>query len=130
PNRAEAYEHPSHVLDGVRSLVMLAVNYRTEEPAECRRGQGRVSRYAWGTDYHDLLRGMLDRFAEFVLQQAPQARVRGVVDTAPLLEREFAQMAGLGWIGKNTMLLNKRLGSWFFLAALLTDLELQYDEPH
>src|SRR6266699_691234 len=57
----------------------------------------------------------------------PAAAIRGVVDTAPLLEREFAQMAGLGWIGKNTLVLNKQLGSWFFLAALLTDLELDYD---
>jgi epoxyqueuosine reductase len=60
----------------------------------------------------------------------PEAQVRGVVDTAPLLEREFAQLAGLGWIGKNTMLLNTREGSWFFLAALLTDQELEYDAPH
>ena len=61
---------------------------------------------------------------------APDARVRGVVDTAPLLEREFAQLAGLGWIGKNTLLLNRSEGSWFFLAALLTDVELAYDAPH
>ena len=60
----------------------------------------------------------------------PEAHVRGVVDTAPLLEREFAQLAGLGWIGKNTLLLNKQLGSWFFLAALLPDVELEYDAPH
>ncbi len=61
--------------------------------------------------------------------QSPEARVRGVVDTAPLLERDFAMLAGLGWIGKNTLLLNSRLGSWFFLAALATDLELDYDPP-
>jgi epoxyqueuosine reductase len=60
----------------------------------------------------------------------PEARIRGVVDTAPLLEREFAQLAGLGWIGKNTLLLNRHEGSWFFLAALLTDIELVYDAPH
>jgi epoxyqueuosine reductase len=109
---------------------MLAMSYRTEEPHACRPGEGRVSRYAWGGDYHDLLRERLDRLADFLRQQVPQARVRGVVDTAPLLEREFAQMAGLGWIGKNTLLLNKRLGSWFFLAALLTDFPLEYDEAH
>ena len=61
---------------------------------------------------------------------APGCRTRGVVDTAPLLEREFAVLAGLGWIGKNTLLLNKDVGSWFFLAALLTDVELAYDEPY
>jgi epoxyqueuosine reductase len=129
-NRAQAYQHPSHVLDGVRSIVVMAMSYRTEEPAACPPGSGRVSRYAWGGDYHDLIRQRLDELAGFLREQAPQAKVRGVVDTAPLLERELAQMAGLGWIGKNTLLLNKQLGSWFFLAALLTDLELAYDEPH
>ena len=67
--------------------------------------------------------------ANCLTEVRPDARVRGVVDTAPLLEREFAQLAGLGWIGKNTLLLNRQLGSWFFLAALLTDQELDYDTP-
>ena len=129
-DRAEAYEHPQHVLDGVRSVVMLAMVYRTAEPIEPRAGEGRVSRYAWGNDYHDLIWDRLNQLAGFLQAQAPGAKARGVVDTAPLLEREFAQLAGLGWIGKNTLLLNKQLGSWFFLAALLTDLELEYDAPH
>ena len=129
-DRAAAYEHPRHVLDGVRSIVMLAMVYRTAEPADPQPGEGRVSRYAWGDDYHDLIRQRLNRLTEFLVREAPGSKARGVVDTAPLLEREFAQLAGLGWIGKNTLLLNKRLGSWFFLAALLTDLELEYDEPH
>jgi epoxyqueuosine reductase len=130
-NRAEAYEHPRHVLDGVRSLVMLGMNYRTAEPAPVGPGQGRVSRYAWGAaDYHDLIRNRLNELATYLQSLAPQALVRGVVDTAPLLEREFAQLAGLGWVGKHTLLLNRAHGSWFFLAALLTDLELDYDAPH
>ena len=130
-NRAEAYEHPRHVLDGVRSLVMLAMHYRTAEPAPVAPGQGRVSRYAWGSaDYHDLIRARLSELAAVLQGLAPEALVRGVVDTAPLLEREFAQLAGLGWIGKHTLLLNRAHGSWFFLAALLTDLELEYDAPH
>jgi epoxyqueuosine reductase len=129
-NRAGAYSHPSHVLDGVRSIIMLAMNYRTAEQAEGRAGQGRVSRYAWGTDYHEVIRDRLESLAAWFQEQSPGAMTRGVVDTAPILEREFAQLAGLGWIGKNTLLLNKRLGSWFFLAALLTDLELDYDVPH
>ena len=128
--RRDAYRHPRHVLDGVRSILMLAANYRTEDPRPSVPGTGRVSRYAWGQDYHVALWNRLNRLAEFLGERWPGARARGVVDTAPLLEREFAQLAGLGWIGKNTLLLNKRLGSWFFLAALLTDVELQPDAPH
>ncbi|RIK76395.1 MAG: tRNA epoxyqueuosine(34) reductase QueG [Planctomycetota bacterium] len=128
--RHEAYAHPRHVLDGVRSLLMLAMPYRTAEPVEPRPGEGRVARYAWGAaDYHDLIRGRLHRLADYLRELAPGAVARGVVDTAPLLEREFAQLAGLGWIGKNTLLLNRQAGSYFFLAALLTDQALQYDAP-
>ena len=128
--RREAYAHPSHVLDGVKSLVMLAINYKTTEPPEPGPLQGRVSRYAWGQrDYHLVLREMIGRLAEFVRHQWPGFRTRGVVDTAPLLERDFAQLAGLGWIGKNTMLINKHSGSWLFLGALLVDYELEYDPP-
>ena len=128
--REAAYEHPRHVLEGVRSLIVLAMNYRTVEPAPITTGQGRVSRYAWGNDYHDLIHDRLAALADELRGVASGALVRGVVDTAPLLEREFAQLAGLGWIGKNTLLLNREIGSWFFLAVLLTDVELDYDDPH
>lgn len=129
--RRDAYEHPAGVLPGVRSVVMLGLNYRTADPVESAAGQGRVSRYAWGsTDYHTLLRDRLKQLAKFVKLRRPGSRTRGVVDTAPLLERDFARLAGLGWFGKNTLLINKRQGSWLFLAALLTDLELVYDAPH
>lgn len=128
-DRADAYRHPRYVLDGARSLLVLATNYRTPEPVPPGGGQGSVSRYAWGGDYHDLIHQRLRRLADLHRRLAPQTAVRGVVDTAPLLEREFAQLAGLGWIGKNTLLLNRRLGSWFFLAVLLTSAELEYDEP-
>jgi len=128
--REAAYEHPKHVLDGARSIVILALGYRTAEPRPIEPGQGRVSRYAWGNDYHDLVHERLHTLADFLRSEAPGAKVRGVVDTAPLLEREFAQLAGLGWIGKNTLLLNKHWGSYFFLAALLTDKELEYDSEH
>ncbi|MEK6248469.1 MAG: tRNA epoxyqueuosine(34) reductase QueG, partial [Planctomycetales bacterium] len=126
--RREAYRHPESVLKGVRSIVMLAINYRTAESSLPQSGHGRVSRYAWGTDYHDVIHEKLKAMAGLLVGEIPDASVRGIVDTAPLLEREFAQMAGLGWIGKNTLLLNRDIGSWFFLAALLTDVELQYDE--
>lgn len=128
--RADAYEHPESVLAGARSLVLLAMPYDSEPPQLVGPGQGRVSRYAWGSeDYHDLIHDRLKQLAASVRHLAPHATVRGVVDTAPLLEREFAQLAGLGWIGKNTLLLNRQWGSWFFLAALLIDQLLDYDEP-
>lgn len=125
-DRREAYADPGRVLEGARSVLMLAMDYRTSEPLEPRSGQGRISRYAWGGDYHDLVRERLNQLAAFFSSVVPTARVRGVVDTAPLLERELAQVAGLGWIGKNTLLLNKLHGSWFFLAALVTDQELEH----
>jgi epoxyqueuosine reductase len=136
--REEAYEHPRHVLDGVRSVIMLGMNYKTEEPAPSSpvgAQQGgvvpRVARYAQApTDYHDVIRDRLAELAEFVRREVPGSKTRGIVDTAPLLERDFARLAGLGWFGKNTMLINKKLGSWFFLAALLVDQELDYDAPH
>lgn len=127
--RRDAYGHPRHVLDGAKSVVMLAMNYSTASPVDPPPGFGRVSRYAWGdADYHDVIRKRLNELAKFVLERDPNAQVRGVVDTAPLLEREFAQLAGLGWIGKNTLLLNRNAGSWFFLGALVTDLVLPYDQ--
>ncbi|MGO8753006.1 MAG: tRNA epoxyqueuosine(34) reductase QueG [Thermoguttaceae bacterium] len=128
-DRADAYRHPASILDGVQSILMLGKVYRSADPGEASPGHGRVSRYAWGRDYHDLIHDRLRELAAFHRRLTPGVSVRGVVDSAPLLEREFAQLAGLGWIGKNTLLLNCRLGSWFFLAALLTSEVLHYDEP-
>jgi len=129
--RREAYKHPRHLLDDARSVLMLAMEYRTAEPVSPGPGEGRVSCYAWGaTDYHEVIRERLHRLADQLREWQPAAQVRGVVDTAPLLEREFAQLAGLGWIGKHTLVLNRDRGSWFFLAAIVTDVELAYDAPH
>ena len=128
-DRADACQHPRFVLEGCRSLLMLATVYPSADLSPTAAGEGRISRYAQGDDYHDLLHARLHQLADFHRRLSPGAQVRGVVDTAPLLEREFAQLAGLGWIGKNTLLLNRRLGSWFFLAALLTTEELSYDPP-
>jgi len=136
PNRAEAYEHPKHVLESVKSVIMVGFNYFTV-PAESgstsndQKGLGRIARYAWGTaDYHDVLRSRLKQLASVLHDEIPDCKTRAVVDTAPLLERDFAQLAGLGWVGKNTLLLNKQHGSWFFLGALLTNVELPADAPH
>jgi epoxyqueuosine reductase len=124
---AEARREPSSILPEVRSLVMVGMNYSSESPSEAG---ARIARYALGQDYHTVLRHRLNGLLDWLQAEVGGCRGRGVVDTAPLLERDFARRAGLGWFGKNTMLLNKRQGSYFFLGALLLDLELKPDPPH
>jgi epoxyqueuosine reductase len=127
PDRLAAYEHPSGVLHGARSVVMLTMNYLAHPRNPAPSGDGFVSCYAWGTgDYHSLIRSRLRVLVKICQQEFPECHARGIVDTAPFLERDFAQLAGLGWIGKHTLLLNRQQGSWFFLAGLLMDVELSY----
>ena len=124
--RLEERLDPQRVLPGARSAVCVALNYYQGEPAD--PSWGPVARYAWGRDYHDVIGPRLDRLAAH-LADAAGARSRGYVDTGPVLERDLAARAGLGWIGKNTMLLNPGLGSWFFIGLLLTTAELSHDRP-
>lgn len=126
---APARRDPALVLPGVRSLLVVGLSYRTEEPTAPVKGEGRVSRYAWGRDYHDVIREKLKALAARVSRIDPAMRARPVVDSAPVVERDYAVLAGLGWIGKNTLLLHRRLGSWFFLGALLLDRDLPADIP-
>lgn len=133
-NRRQAYEHPHSILDGCKSLLMLGMPYLYDESQRATQtqqaGKGKIARYAQcGVDYHDVIRAKLKLLQSWLKQRYPSAKCRGVVDTAPLHEREFAAAAGLGWVGKNTLLLNREWGSYFFLAALLTNVELIADEP-
>ncbi|MEL6898962.1 MAG: QueG-associated DUF1730 domain-containing protein, partial [Planctomycetota bacterium] len=128
--RRDAYQHPRGVLPGVRSVIALGFPYRTTRPIDPRPGQARIARYAWGdVDYHDHLHPRLKQLCRTLDAADPDSRSRGVVDTAPLLEREIAAAAGLGWVGKNTLLLNREHGSYFFLACVLTTWDLPADEP-
>ncbi|MGH7375173.1 MAG: tRNA epoxyqueuosine(34) reductase QueG [Candidatus Rokuibacteriota bacterium] len=124
--RIEERLDPRRVLPGVRSVVCVALNYHQGEPDD--PSWKPVARYAWGRDYHDVIGPRLERLATH-LAEAGGARSRGYVDTGPVLERDLAARAGLGWIGKNTMLLHPRLGSWFFIGVLLTTAALAYDAP-
>ena len=124
--RQEERLDPAHLLPGVRSVVCVALNYYQGEAVD--PSWKPVARYAWGRDYHDVIAPRLDRLAEH-LHHAAGARSRGYVDTGPVLERDLAARAGLGWIGKNTMLLHPRLGSWFFIGVVLTTAELAHDQP-
>jgi len=124
---------PQALLPGCRSVVAVAMSFRTDQPdsSSFSAGDGRVwvSRYAWGRDYHRILKKKLVRLGRWLAEQRPGTQWRATVDTAPILEREWAARAGLGWIGKNTMLLNRELGSELFLGLLLTDADLAPDSP-
>lgn len=123
--RTEAYRHPDSMLPTTRSVIMLAINYHD---GSVRKDGPKIARYAWGNaDYHDVLKERAKPLVSLIKQHHPDARCRIVVDTAPLLERDFGRLAGLGWFGKNTMLISRKIGSWFVLAAILTDIDLPYD---
>ncbi|MEO9591613.1 tRNA epoxyqueuosine(34) reductase QueG [Rhodopirellula bahusiensis] len=136
--RLDAYRHPSGVLEGTKSIIVLAMNYDAaiREPMPSNGGSeglafGKTARYTWSAiDYHDVIHPKLKRIVRMIREEIPDANARGIVDTAPLMEREVAVLAGLGWRGKNTLLLNKQLGSYFFLACVLVDVELPIDQPH
>ncbi|HLK15753.1 MAG TPA: tRNA epoxyqueuosine(34) reductase QueG [Fimbriimonadaceae bacterium] len=127
PNHIVAKRDPSALLRGVRSVIAVALNYGQPNPA--RAGAPRIARYALGRDYHKVLRGKLRTLARHLGAVHSEASFRICVDSAPLLEREYAQRAGLGWFGKNTCLIDSRSGSWFVLGFLLTTLELEPDVP-
>ncbi|MGH7300965.1 MAG: tRNA epoxyqueuosine(34) reductase QueG [Candidatus Rokuibacteriota bacterium] len=124
--RLEERLDPARVLPGARSVLCVALNYYQGETAD--PSWRPVARYAWGRDYHDVIGPRLERLAEH-LGKAGGARSKGYVDTGPVLERDLAARAGLGWVGKNTMLLHPRLGSWFFIGVLLTTAALVHDQP-
>jgi epoxyqueuosine reductase len=127
---ADTRQHPDRLLDGVRSVVMASVVYGQPSAGSSAPHEGKIARYALGPDYHRVLWDRLEALLAWLRQACPEVCGRAVVDTAPLLERDFAQLAGLGWIGKNTMLIDRKLGSFTFLGALLVDIELVPDAPH
>lgn len=119
---------PSKLVPGARSVITLLFNYF---PAEIQTPEApKVARYAYGKDYHEIIREKLKLFLSLLKERIGEIQGRGFVDSAPVLERAWAQKTGLGWIGKNGNLINKQHGSYFFIATLITDLELQYDDPY
>jgi epoxyqueuosine reductase len=138
--RSEVSCHPDALLPEAKSIIALAMFYLSEQPDEeteqaSERGpRGRISRYAWGDDYHEVIKPKLQQFAEWLRAYARQelgeeAQTRLFVDTGRMVDRAVAQRAGLGWYGKNTNILTKGWGSWVFLAEIVTNLPLTPDEP-
>lgn len=120
---------PQSILPGAKSVIVCAMNYNTAQPLTSHdRLRAWISRYAWGEDYHETLQKKLRELASWI-EQTSSRRTKTYVDTGPLLERVFAKYAGVGWFGKNTCIINERIGSWLFLGCILTDLELEKDTP-
>ena len=132
-HRATLRNDPRNLLASARSILCVGKLYNAAAPysnAADLSGCGWISRYAWGDDYHDVLRGMLDGLVQRLRQESLEPfESRICVDTAPLLERSYARLAGLGWIGKNSCLINEQQGSWFLLAEVLLSCDLAPDSP-
>jgi epoxyqueuosine reductase len=122
----EKRRDPQKVLPGARSIIVLALNYfQGAAPKAFGAATARIARYAWGDDYHDVIAAKLDKIDNFLREFGGEQKC--YVDTGPILERDHAAQAGIGWHGKSTMLIDEGLGTWFFLAEILTTLELSPD---
>ena len=123
---------PRELVPWAVSIISVGMNYYSgySRPVESSESRGWISRYAWGDDYHNLMKGKLEALLESI-GQFHDGNIQGkaFVDSGPVLERDFAGIAGLGWIGKNTHLISPKKGSWFFLGELFVDLPLAYDRP-
>jgi epoxyqueuosine reductase len=119
---------PTLLVPGAKSVVSLIYNYFPEKDLTAG-GNLKVAKYAYGEDYHFVVKDKLKTFLERLQAEAGEINGRAFVDSAPVMERAWARRSGIGWIGKNSLLLNKQMGSFFFLAELIIDLELEYDSP-
>jgi epoxyqueuosine reductase len=128
---SERRSDPRAVLSGAKTVVSVSLPYYRGDWPVAHPGtpRGRIARYAWGRDYHKRIRRRLGRLARAIGTMCPDARWLAYVDTGPVLDRAWGEEAGVGWIGKNTNLIRKGAGSWFFLGEILTDLAFEPDEP-
>jgi epoxyqueuosine reductase len=126
-NYFELRVDPSKLVPGARSVITLLLNYFPA--AVQKRNVPQVSKYAYGDDYHEVIRTKLKTFLQLIKEDLGEIHGRGFVDSAPVLEKSWAQKSGLGWIAKNGNLITKQNGSFFFIATMIVDLELQPDDP-
>ncbi len=117
------------ILSDAKSVISLGVNYFYPEKHEAKECYGKVSRYAWGKDYHYLIWEMLEKLEQKLSEIEPEFKSKSYVDTGPVMDSIWAQKAGLGWIGKNSMVINPKLGSWFFVANIICNYEFTPSVP-
>lgn len=120
---------PGAIVPNAASIVSVAMNYFVDVHPADEPGVGKISRYAWGDDYHLVMTKKLGELEEYIREIEPGAATRRYVDTGPAMDKVWAAKAGLGWQGKHTNLITKDFGSWVFLGEIITDLKLEYDEP-
>jgi epoxyqueuosine reductase len=120
---------PALVLEGIRSIIVVAFNYYSDERHSQDPLHGRISRYAWGDDYHEIVKARLKRLRSFVEAEAPGAHCLEYVDTGPIMEKVWGAQSALGWAGKHSNLITREQGSWFFIGVILATIELEHDEP-
>ena len=118
---------PRLLVDGAKSVISLLLNYFPQETQ--KKDNFKVSKYAYGEDYHNVIKGKLRQLHDFISEEIGEVNGRAFVDSAPVLDKAWAAKSGLGWIGKNSNLLTKEVGSFYFIAELIIDLELDYDTP-
>jgi epoxyqueuosine reductase len=128
-NNEEKRRDPRKVLAGAKSVISVAINYYTPQKHASDPSMGKVSRYAWGGDYHEIVSGKLEQLLAFMRESHPGIEALVYVDTGPVLEKAWAQRAGVGWLGKHTNIISQDMGSWLFLGEIITDLELAPDVP-
>jgi len=126
-NHFELRVDPNQLVPGAKSVITLLKNYYPYQQQQ--ENTPKIAKYAFGNDYHEVIRSKLKEFLSLLRQQVGEINGRGFVDSAPVLERSWAVKSGLGWIGKNGNLLTKQSGSFFFIATLIVDIELEYDDP-
>ena len=119
--------HPQKLHENTKSIISLSYNYFKEERQEDDPEQIKISKYARGRDYHKVLKKKLKLIIEWLKNEVGDVSARGFVDSAPVMERVWAEKSGIGWVGKNSLLLTKGVGSYFFLAEIFVDIELEYD---
>lgn len=127
-NHTRQRVNPELLVENAKSVVVFLYNYYPSKMMDPNSSY-LISSYAYGRDYHEVIREKLNLLIVKLKEQVPDAAARGFVDSAPILERAWATHAGLGWVGKNSMLISRRNGSYFFIAELITDIVLNYDQP-
>ena len=120
---------PTKLVEGAKTVVSLMYNYYPSKPLTDSSSEVKLAKYAYGEDYHLVIRNKINGFLELIREEIGEVSGRAFVDSAPVMERQWAQRAGLGWLGKNSLLLNREMGSFFFLAELIIDLEATPDPP-